>query len=166
MRFSVRDFGKEPISKDKLEDAFKLCERKPSACNRQSWRLHVYTEREQIDKICKLQLGCKGFSEDFQGVILLCADIRCYAFQEMNQYFFDGGIYAMNLLYALQANDIASIPLTMGHKTAHLNHIKRVMQIPANEQPILLVGYGSFKDRWKVAASKRNRWQSYVSWNS
>lgn len=166
MRFSVRDFGKAPVSKDKLEDAFKLCERTPSACNRQSWRLHVYTGRDQIDKICKLQLGCKGFSEDFQGVILLCTDIRCYAFHEMNQYFVDGGIYAMNLLYALQANDIAAIPLTMGHKTGHLNKIKHEMHLPANEQPILLIGYGSYKDRWKVACSKRDNWESYVSWNS
>jgi len=165
MRFSVRDFGEAPVSKNKLEDAFKLCERTPSACNRQSWRLHVYTEREQIDKICKLQLGCKGFSEDFQGVILLCTDIRCYAFQEMNQYFVDGGIYAMNLLYALQANDIAAIPLTMGHKTGHLNKIKQEMNLPANEQPILLIGYGSYKDNWKVACSKRDNWESYVSWN-
>lgn len=165
-RFSVRDFGMEPVSKEKLENAFKLCERTPSACNRQSWRLHVYTEREKINKICKLQLGCKGFCEGFQGVILLCTDIRCFAFQEINQYFVDGGIYAMNLLYALQANDIATIPLTMGHKTSHLNQIKHEMNIPANEQPILLLGYGSFKDRWKVAASKRENWQSYVSWNS
>lgn len=164
-RFSVRDFGTAPVSKDKLEDAFRLCERTPSACNRQSWRLHVYTEREKIDKLCKLQGGSKGFYDGFQGVIMLCADISCYQFQEPNQYFVDGGIYAMNLLYALHSNDIATIPLTMGHKQGYLKRIKREMNIPKSEAPILLIGYGSYKDRWKVAASKRDNWQSYVSWN-
>lgn len=165
-RFSVRDFGTAPVSKEKLEDAFKLCEHTPSACNRQSWRLHVYTERENIDKLCKLQMGSKGFYDGFQGVIMLCADISCYQFQEPNQYFVDGGIYAMNLLYALHSKDIAAIPLTMGHKQGYLKQIKQEMNIPSNEVPILLVGYGSYKDRWKVAASKRDSWQSYVSWNS
>lgn len=115
-RFSVRDFGTASVSMDKLEDAFRLCERTPSACNRQSWRLHVYTEKENIDKLCRLQGGSKGFYDCFQGVIMLCANISCYQFQEPNQYFVDGGIYAMNLLYALHSNDIATIPLTMGHK--------------------------------------------------
>lgn len=164
-RFSVRDFGSAPVSKDKLEDAFKLCERTPSACNRQSWRLHVYTEREKIDKLCKLQGGSKGFYDGFQGVIMLCADIGCYQFQEPNQYFVDGGIYAMNLLYALHYNDIATIPLTMGHKQGYLKRIKQEMNIPENEAPILLVGYGSYKERWKVAMSKRKSWMEYVSWN-
>lgn len=165
-RFSVRDFGIAPVSKDKHEDAFRLCERTPSARNRQSWRLHVYTEREKIDKLCRLQGGSKGFYDGFQGVIMLCADISCYQFQEPNQYFVDGGIYAMNLLYALHSNDIATIPLTMGHKQGYLKRIKREMGISANEVPILLVGYGTYKDHWKVAVSKRDNWQGYVSWNS
>lgn len=165
-RYSIRDFGTEPVSQVKLEDAIKLCERTPSACNRQSVRLHVFTDREKIDELCKMQMGCKGFYESFQGVILVCSDMTCYAFHEPNQFFVDGGLYAMNLMYALHANDIANIPLTMGHKAKHLTAIKKRMGIPANEQPILLIGYGSYKEKWKVAASKRNSWKSYVSWNS
>lgn len=102
-RYSIRDFGMDPVSQDKLENAFKLCERTPSACNRP---------------------------------------------------------------YALHANDIANIPLTMEHKAKLLKAIKKAMSIPANEMPILLIGYGSYKDKWKVAASKRKSWKSYVSWNS
>jgi nitroreductase len=165
-RYSIRDFGTAPVSKVKLEDAFKLCERTPSACNRQSVRLHVFTDRDKIDHLCRMQQGCKGFYEDFQGVIMVCSDMTCYSFHEANQYYVDGGLYAMNLMYALHANDIASIPLTMGHKARYLSAIKKRMGIPANEQPILLIGYGSYKDKWKVAASKRRSWMSYVSWNS
>ena len=165
-RYSIRDFGTAPVSQVQLEDAFKLCERTPSACNRQSVRLHVFTDREKIDELCMMQMGCKGFYESFQGVILVCSDMTCYAFHEPNQFFVDGGLYVMNLMYALHANDIANIPLTMGHKAKHITAIKKRMGIPANEQPILLIGYGSYKDKWKVAASKRKSWKSYVSWNS
>ena len=164
-RYSVRDFGKTLVDKSKIEEALKLCERTPSACNRQSWRLHIYTDRQKIDKLCKLQLGCKGFYEDMQGVILISSDLTRYGFQEINQCYVDGGIYAMNMLYALHANDIAAIPLTMAHKTSWINKIKREMSLPRNEQPIILIGYGSYKDKWKVAKSKRESYKEYVRWN-
>ena len=38
-RFSVRDFGTTPISIEAIKNALKLCERTPSACNRQKTRL-------------------------------------------------------------------------------------------------------------------------------
>ena len=47
----------------------------------------------------------------------------------------------------------------------HINRIKREMNIPDNEQPILLIGYGSYKNKWKSAQSKRKRWSEYTYWN-
>lgn len=164
-RFSIRDFGTDIISQDLLKKALKLCERTPSACNRQSQRLHIYTERALVEKICKLQMGSNGFYEDMQGVILVCGDLNRYAFHELNQVYVDGGIYAMNLMYALHYYDIANIPLTMAHKTHHIDKIKREMNIPGNEQPVILVGFGSYKNRWKVAQSKRYSWKEYTCWN-
>ena len=53
----------------------------------------------------------------------------------------------------------------MAHKPYHTNRIKREMNIPDNEQPILLIGYGSYKNMWKSAQSKRKRWSEYTYWN-
>lgn len=46
-RFSCRDFGKSPINKEDVQKALQLCERTPSACNRQSVRVHIYIRQRQ-----------------------------------------------------------------------------------------------------------------------
>lgn len=163
-RFSVRDFGNFPIRRECIEKALKLCERTPSACNRQSQRIHVYLDKKQIQKIGKLQLGCNSFYEDMQGAILVCNDMRFYNFQELNQAYVDGGLYAMNLMYALHFYDIANIPLTMAHKETYLNFLKKEMEIPEYEKPVLLIGIGSYKESWKVAQSRRKDWHCYTEW--
>ena len=161
-RFSVRDFGSEKIPLDRIEKALALAEKSPSACNRQSWKIHVYSDETLRNRIFSLQGGCKGFSDDMQYAILICGDIRGYNINELSQVYVDGGIYAMNLLYALHFEGVASIPLTMGHKQKKIKEIKQEMDIPDNEVPILLIGVGSYKDTYKVAVSERIDYHNYT----
>lgn len=165
LRFSVRDFGTSPLNIEHVYAALRLCERTPSACNRQSWRLHVYTENKLVAKMFKLQGGSKGFNEQMQCAILICGDLRNYGFYEQNLPFVDGGIYAMNLLYALHYYGVATIPLTMGHKRRITKKIKQEMHLPNHEVPVLLIGVGTFKDNYKVAVSHRYSYCEYVKLN-
>lgn len=162
-RYSIRDFGVTPVDVSLLRKSFELCEKTPTACNRQSQRVHVYLKKEHKDKICGLQGGCQGFYQNMQGAILVCGDLNMYGFQELNQVFVDGGLYAMNLMYALHFYDIASIPLTMAHKADHVQKIRKEMGIPENELPVLLIGIGSYKEEFKAAYSLRNSYEDYVS---
>ena len=164
-RYSNRDMGTAPIDRANVEKALKLCERTPTACNRQSQRIHIYYDRELINKLCELQVGSRGFYDIFQGVALICSDWRMYGFQEMNQAFVDGGLYAMNLLYSLNYYGIATIPLTMAHKAHHVQKILKKMSISNNEIPILIIGFGSYKENWKVAVSHRNDWYTYTTFD-
>ena len=164
-RFSIRDFGDSPLDIDKVYAALKLCERTPSACNRQSWVIHVYTENKLVEKMFKLQGGSKGFYEQMQCAILICGDLRNYGFYEQSLPFVDGGLYAMNLLYSLHYNGLATIPLTMGHKWRVIKKIKQEMNIPGNEIPVLLIGVGTYKDDFKVAVSHRYSYKQYVKFN-
>lgn len=70
--------------------------------------------------------------------------------------------YAMNLLYALHYEGIATTPLTMGQKQNKLRLIKRAMSIPEYEMPCVLIGIGSYKDEYKVAVSKRKHYTEYT----
>lgn len=162
-RYSVRDFSKTPINKEAIRKALKLCERTPSACNRQRWHIYVYESQELKDKILSMQGGAKGFYEDMQAAILVCGDMRGYGLHELHQIYVDGGLYAMNLLYCLHYEGLATIPLTMGHKLRKTLFIKEQMNIPEYEIPVVLVGIGSYKDEYRVAVSERKPFNCYCS---
>lgn len=161
-RYTVRDFSDKVISKADIQKALKLCERTPSACNRQSWRIYVYTDSVKRKKLFEMQKGCNGFIENMQAAILVCGDIQCYNFHELHQLYVDGGIYAMNLMYSLHYYNLANIPLTMGLKYSCIQDIKRELDIPDNELPVILIGVGSYKERFRVAESHRFDYQSYT----
>lgn len=163
IRYSTRDFGDSPVDIKNIENALKLCERTPSACNRQSLHIHVYLNRDDINKLCNLQGGCKGFIDEMQGVILICEKLTGYSSSEMNLPYVDGGLYAMNLMYALNFYDIASVPLTMGHKPHRNMKILKEMNINLTEVPVLLIAFGSYKDKWRVAQSHRKNWRDYTT---
>lgn len=161
-RFSVRDFSDDVLDYDLIYKAIQLCERTPSACNRQPWRIHVYTEKSLREKLFKLQRGCNGFYDKMQCAILVCGDLHSYGFPEMNLPYVDGGIYAMNLLYALHYYDVAAIPLTLGLKNAQIKTIKAQLNLPSNEVPVLLIGTGTYKEKFKVAESYRHPSTEYT----
>ena len=55
-RYAVRDFGSTPIDMGMLRKALQMAEKSPSACNRQSWRIHVY-RGEKAMRMFNLQGG-------------------------------------------------------------------------------------------------------------
>lgn len=165
-RHSIRDFSDKPIDKEKIRNALKLCERTPSACNRQSWKVHVFYDEHKRNKVFELQGGSKGFYNKMQCAVLICADLHYYNVSELNLAYVDGGLYGMNMLYALHNQGLATIPLTMGIKQGILNYIKKEMGIPKYEAPILLIGVGTYKKDFKVAYSHRIPYNTYTCFDS
>jgi nitroreductase len=162
-RFSVRDFGEEKIDFNKVLSALKICQKTPSACNRQSYKIYVYKDENLRNKIFELQGGCKGFYNDMQVAILICGDLCGYKINELNQVYVDSGIYGMNMLYALHYEGLAAIPLTMAFKQKKISLVRQQMNIPENEIPCILIGVGSYKKgEYKVAVSKRKSFEEYT----
>jgi len=161
-RFAVRDFGSKPIDMGLLRKALQTAEKSPSACNRQSWRVHVYTGDRALT-LFDLQGGAKSFAREMQAAILICGDLTSYYLSETNLPYVDGGLYGMNLMLALHYYGLASIPLTMGCKIGYLKKIKRAMGIPDNEMPVLLIGVGSYKDEFRAAVSLRYPYTQYTT---
>lgn len=164
-RFAVRDFGTNKVSQEQIEKALKLAEKTPSACNRQSWKIHVYHQDDVRLKMFEQQGGSRGFFQDMQYAILICGDMNYYRFYELSQVYVDGGIYAMNLMYALHYCGVATIPLTMSIRMSKLKPIIKAMDLPKSEMPVLLIGVGSYKENFKVAKSERVPYQEYTTFD-
>ena len=166
-RYSIRDFAQneKAINMDTLYEALEIAQKTPSACNRQSQHVHIFTDKTLCSDIFTFQGGNKGFSKEMKAAILITADINSYFINEVHQVYIDGGLYAMNLLYSLHFVGLASIPLTMGMKPARMNKFKKQFHIPDNEMPIVLIGVGYYKENYKVAVSHRKSVSTYTTIN-
>ena len=155
-RSSVRNFLDKPVPTEEVTAAVHLAQRTPSVCNRQCWRVHVFSTPEDKALVLKYQNGNAGFGHMAAHVLLVTADLRTFVSSgERNQAFIDGGLYAMSLLYALQARGIASCPLNLGLSFFMDRALRKAAKLPANENLIMMIAIGYPPDELAITASAR-----------
>lgn len=152
-RHSIRYFSETPVDKSTISKAIELAQQTPSACNRQSWRTHVFFDKE-AKSLIKWQGGAKGAENHISCAILVSTDLRGFFAHEPFQAYIDGGLYAMNLINALHYFGLGTLPLSCGypaHKLCQLIHFG----IPQNEIPIIVIATGNLTENVKFAVSTR-----------
>lgn len=155
-RHSVRNFeGSIDISRYKK--AICLAQDAPSACNRQPSRVYLIQSKDIISKVLSLQSGNRGFGYLADKLIILSAEIGGYLHvYERNTAYIDGGIYAMNLLYALHFYEIGACALNWSSTIENDIKLRKICKINESETIILLIACGNVPDQFKLALSHRN----------
>jgi nitroreductase len=155
-RASVRNYTKENISLEQIQSALELARNTPSACNRQTWRTYIYTDKIKIGKILEAQGGNRGFGHLTNKLIIVTGELGVFCYtNERNQVFIDGGMYAMNLLYALHYNEIAACIMNCSFDYNKELEIKEMADIRNSEVLIAMVACGIPPDEFKIAISPR-----------
>lgn len=155
-RASVRHFSDENISLDKIINALEFARNTPSACNRQSWRTYVYTQKDYIIKILNTQGGNRGFGHLANKVIVISGELGVFGYtNERYQVYIDGGMYAMNLLYALHYCQIAACILNCSFDNTKEHEIRKLCKIKDSEVLIAMIACGIAPDNFKLAISPR-----------
>lgn len=161
-RFSIRNFSNEEISETLIDEAISIAKKSPSACNRQSYRVHVY-KGENKNRILEIQGGANGFYKNANTLFIITADLNRYYLKEIHLGFVDASLFAMSLIYSLTYLGIGSIPLTLGIGSSKLDEIQRGFGIPQNEIPVILIAAGHYADNLNVAMSTRNSNETFVT---
>lgn len=108
-RSSVRDFSEKEISTSEIQQAIEFAKITPSACNRQTSRVHFYNEPIIMEKIIENQLGTQGWCHRAKGIIVVTSNQSFFGNgYERYQSLIDGGLYAMNLVWGLHLQRIAT----------------------------------------------------------
>ncbi len=155
-RRSVRNFNSRNIADSAIEEAVRLAQRSPSVCNRQCWRVHVFTSQADKAKVLACQRGNAGFGHLADRVLLITADLRAFLFSgERNQAYADAGMFAMTLLYALQARGIASCCLNLCTSFFQDVALRQVCRIAEYETPVMMILIGYPPKNLEVAKSAR-----------
>ena len=155
-RSSIRNFSDTHVSDELIYSAIDLARNTPSACNRQSVRIHLYKEKQQIADILKVQGGNRGFGHLAKFLIVITYEPSVYFEQnERNSGLVDGGLFAMNLLYSLHANKIAACILNAAHDKQKDLQMRNVTKIPASESFVVSIAGGIPPTEFKIAQSHR-----------
>lgn len=155
-RCSVRDFSGEKIPIDIFHKVVELANHAPTVCNRQGISVNLVDNKEKLDKILSIQGGLKGYSNNLSQLIVLTSDRNYfYSIGERNQLYIDGGIYLMNLLYALHYYEIAACPAHWGMPIEADIQVQKITGLDESEKIICLIAVGIPVNNFKTTLSLR-----------
>jgi nitroreductase len=161
-RHSLRNF----VGKVKDEDIFaaiEIAQNSPSACNRQPTRVHVVGSQDLKSGILELQGGNRGFGHLADKVLIVSVELFGYrGISERNGLFVDGGLFAMNLIYALHSYKIGTCALNWSCSPEKDILLRDIIQIPKSQTVIMMIACGGVPDNFKLTYSKRNGTKTVV----
>ena len=155
-RHSIRYFSSKKVSNDDIINAVKLAQTAPSACNREAVNVYCLTDTKKIESVLEIQEGAKGF-ENVTALFIITAKLSRYTYiKEYSTPYVDGGIFMMNLMYALNYYKIASCPLMFDDSEIYGGTVRKIVDIPKGEVIIGLIASGIYSDNdIKYAKSTR-----------
>ncbi|MCK8078710.1 nitroreductase family protein [Vibrio sp. 1CM2L] len=154
-RYSCRNYKPDLISTEEFEKVMELAIKAPSVCNRQHWKVRVFTGEEK-NTVLKFQNGNLGFTENIPHVALIVSDLSAfYKANERNQPFVDGGIFAMNFIYALRAYDISSCALNWCNDVSVDKMFYALDYVDDSETVVLAIAFGYESEKARLAKSPR-----------
>jgi len=155
-RSSIRNFSDTDVCHKTLLATLDLARNTPSACNRQSVRVHLYREPNKIKEILKLQGGNRGFGHLANFLIAVTFKSKLFFEQnERNSGYVDGGMYCMNILYSLHAKKIAACILNAAHTPEKDVAMRAIADIPDDEVFVAFIVGGNAPEQMKIARSFR-----------
>lgn len=145
-RNSVREFSVDPITDDEIKKVMKFASCTPTACNRQTSRVHVYRDKETMAKLIENQLGNQNWCDNATAIFVITTNVSYFnSSYEHVQAFVDGGLYAMNFDWGLHLYHIASCYKMYVRLPEIDREFHKLSGIPDNEFPIVLILAGHYK---------------------
>jgi nitroreductase len=155
-RRSVRAYKPDPVDPPLIARAISIAQLSPSVCNRQAWHVHVYSNRDDIAHMLKLQNGNGGFGHQLSTLLVIAMDSTAFFdASERNQQFIDAGLFSMSLVLALQSLGLASCCLNWCVPPKYEDLAHRRGKIPDHHRIMMYMAVGHPADSALVPRSPR-----------
>ena len=155
-----------PVPRETVEKAVEIALTAPSACNRQHARVHVIDDPALRDKLFAAQGGTRGFGADADKVVVVTADLSCVRWSwERHDCYVNGGIFVMNLCYALHYLGVAHCILHWSVSPDVDREAHRLLDIPTNEAIVQVIACGMPPEEFDVASSPRLSEADVLTWH-
>lgn len=154
-RYSVRNFQEKAVNLDIVQEVIKTSLKTPSACNRQSWSVHLYQGKKKASEILSYQYGNRGFGEHVQNVMLVTGHLSSFSSKERNQVYIDGGLVCMSIMLAMHSHNLSTCPLNTAYHWYEESRLRKGISLDDDEVPIMMIAFGYAAKDTKCAISHR-----------
>lgn len=155
-RHSVRAYSDENIEDETIRAVVDLARTTPTACNRQPNKTYVVGDKGMIKRIAALQGGGRGFTEDANKLFIITSAADPFDYGDCFETYKAGGMYVMNLLYAMHTYRIGGCPLMWGGKKGPDEQLRKMLDVPDNEEIIMIISAGYPQEEFTYVTSVRN----------
>lgn len=159
-RHTIRHYA-GPVCLGLIQKAVELAMNAPSACNRGHSRVYCMTDKDKIKRLLKLQRGSRGFGDYADKVIVVTADLKaCIGHTERNDVWLNGGMFLMNLCYALHYYRIVHCVLNWSQTPAVDKSARKLIGVIPNSETILaILTCGAAPEEFDIAASPKKNFR-------
>lgn len=155
-RYSVRNFSGGSITEAEITECISIAEKTPSVCNRQSWKVHAYSNKDDIQQLLAIQKGSRGFGEQASTILIITCDLsRFVEVGERYQAWIDGGMFSMSVCLAFHSLGYGTCCLNWSKEYKDDIALRKVAHIGEEEQVIMLMAIGTLPEFFNVAYSAR-----------
>ena len=154
-RYSIREFSRESVPISVLQEAIEISMKTPTVCNRQSMRVRIIKNGTIIQNVLEKQGGFTGYPAP-PVLLVVSTDTKTFInITERNQVYVDGGLFSMSLLLSLESLGLAACPLNAMQTIKNETQIRKMINIPQNENIIMYIAVGQMPEKIGVPKSFR-----------
>jgi nitroreductase len=161
-RSSVREFSGEAIDRTKVINALRNAQKTPSVCNRQGWKVYWVEDPELARKVLHHQRGF-GYPQMPEVLLTITVSNNTYLSPvERNQAFVDGGLFSMSVMYGLEHEGLAAVPLNACMYYKDQKAVRELLDIDDSEMITMFMAIGAFMDECVVPISDRKSVDDFI----
>ncbi len=154
-RHTIRNYAAEPLPLERIRRAVEIARTTPTACNKQYCRVYCLSDKARIEEVLSLQGGNRGFGHLADKCLVVTVDIEGVVPCERDDVFTNGGMFLMNLCYALFYEEIAHCVLNWSQYPDKDVLLRKIISIKDSECVIAILSCGEAPSEFDVASSPR-----------
>ena len=155
-RHSVRWFKSKPVPREIIDNAIAVAVTAPSACNRQPFQFFVFDDPEEASQIGAIPMGTAGFSENFQCVIVVVADLSAYPFEkDRHIIYIDSALASMQFILAVETQGLNSCAINWPDVERHEREMSERLGLEPYQRPVMLIAVGYADEKGLVPFSEK-----------
>lgn len=142
-RRSVRWYQNRPVPRESVQKAANIASLAPSACNRQPYRFVFCNNTKKAIAIASCAGGTAGFVDNLPAIIAVVGDLSAYPHErDRHLIYVDGSLAAMQLMLALETQNLSSCPINWPEVEASERKIRKIIELKGHERVIMLLAVG------------------------